>query len=144
MENQKHLIPGPISPIFISEMIEEHQSKKTIGAHSMFLGTVRADVLGEKTVLGIEYSAYEEMITATIREIKDSLFASYKDLICIHIFHSIGLVKAGKHSLFVLVSGRHRKQAFRACEECVDLIKEKLPVWKKEIYSDQSYTWTDH
>ena len=120
---------------------EMHSSKTNIGAHSAFLGQVRDDIVDGKTVSGIEYSAYEEMVAKTIQKIKDSLFEKYDDLICLHIFHSVGLVKVGENSLFVLVSSGHRKQAFKAIEDCVEQIKEKLPVWKKEQYDDLSHQW---
>jgi len=44
-------------------------------------------------------------------------------------------------SLLVLVSSVHREHALEALRQCVDLIKEKLPVWKKEIYTDGSTRW---
>ena len=81
------------------------------------------------------------MIGKVVKEIKDALFAKYDDLICMHIYHSTGLVKIGEISLFVLVSSGHRKQSFAALEECVELIKEKLPVWKKEIFNDGTHHW---
>jgi len=141
MKTTKHLIDGPISSSFVSVEVEKHTSKTNIGAHAVFLGQVRADMADNKTVTGIEYSAYEAMIASTIQEIKDSLFAKFDDLICVHIFHSTGLVKVGENSLFVLVSSGHRKQAFRAIEDCVDQIKDKLPVWKKELFQDGSHKW---
>ena len=141
METKKHLIDGPISSIFISQQIESHTSKTNIGAHATFLGQVRADLVSTKTVTGIEYSAYEEMVAKTIKEIKNSLFERYDDLICIHIYHSTGLVMVGEKSLFVMVSSGHRKQAFQAIEDCVEQIKEKLPVWKKEIFQDGTHKW---
>ena len=93
---------------------------------------------------GIEYSAYDEMTSATIQEIKDVLFSKYEDLSCMHVYHSIGLVNVGEHSLFVMVSSGHRKHAFAASVECVQLIKEKLPVWKNEVYVDGSRKWLEH
>ncbi len=141
MKATKHLIDGPISSSFVTRQIESHANKKNIGAHAMFIGQVRADVVEKKSVTAIEYSAYEELISKTIQEIKDSLFSQYDDLICVHIYHSTGLVKAGENSLFVLVSSGHRKQAFSAIENCVDQIKAKLPVWKKEQYQDGTSKW---
>lgn len=144
MTKKSHLIDGPVSSAFIAAVIDKHQEKTQIGAHALFIGTVRADVVDGKTVSGIQYSAYEEMISKTIQEIKDTLFAKYEDLSCLHVYHSTGLVKVGEHSLFVMVSSAHRKQAFAASEECVELIKEKLPVWKNEVYLDGSHKWLDH
>ena len=141
MEGKNHLIEGPIPAAFIAEEISRHEYKLNIGANSIFLGRVRADSVDGKTVVAIEYSAYEEMILSVIEAIKDDLFIKFPDLVCLHIWHSTGLVKAGEISLLVIVSSGHRKESFQAIEECVDQIKEKLPVWKKEHFSDGSSRW---
>jgi molybdopterin synthase catalytic subunit len=141
MSTKTHLVDGPISSAFIATEIDKHQSKTQLGAHSIFIGTVRADMVDGKEVTGIEYSAYEEMISQSIAKIKDLLFDKYDDLSCVHIYHSTGLVKVGEHSLFVMVSSGHRKQAFAASQDCVELIKAQLPVWKKEQYEDGSSAW---
>lgn len=141
MKESTHLITGPLQQDFIAQTLISHQTLKNIGAHSLFLGSVRQDQKDGKTVTGIEYSAYEEMVAVAVQEIKDQLFDKYPDLVCLHIYHGTGLIQTGEISLFVLVSSPHRKQAIHACEECVELIKEKLPVWKKEIYSDGSHAW---
>jgi molybdopterin synthase catalytic subunit len=141
MENSKHLVIGPIPPAFVSEQISKHQSKTSAGAHALFLGQVRNDEVDGKTVTGIEYSAYGEMVDPVIQEIKDQLFEEYSDLICIHIFHGTGLVLTGEISMLIMVSSGHRKQSFAALEKCVELVKEKLPVWKKELLSDATSRW---
>jgi molybdopterin synthase catalytic subunit len=55
--------------------------------------------------------------------------------------HSTGRVNAGEISLFVLVSAGHRHQAMEACSKTVELIKSNLPIWKKEIFSDNTHEW---
>jgi molybdopterin synthase catalytic subunit len=72
--------------------------------------------------------------------LRDDIFNKY-ELSCMHIFHSLGLVNAGDISLFVFVSSKHRRIAFDACEEVVELVKSKLPIWGKEIFHDNSYNW---
>jgi molybdopterin synthase catalytic subunit len=131
---------GPIPAAFIGESIQKHSSKKDIGAHSIFLGQVRADVLSGKTVAGIEYTAYEDMALEKMDEIRQSIFAKY-ELTCMHVYHSLGLVKAGEICLFVFTSSKHRKMAIDACEETVERIKADLPVWGKELFEDESHTW---
>ena len=66
----KTLISGPISPEFVAEKLATHQDKTNIGAHAFFLGQVRADSADGKETTGIEYSAYEEMVSGVIKEIK--------------------------------------------------------------------------
>ena len=58
-----------------------------------------------------------------------------------HIYHSIGLVKAGEICLFVFVSSKNKKDVQQAIEFLVEKIKEKAPIFGKEIFTDDSYTW---
>jgi len=136
-------VQGPISPEFIASDIQKHSSKKNIGGHSIFLGQVRADTIDQKQVKFIEYTAYEEMALEKMHIIREAIFQKY-DLICLHVYHSLGIVHAGEISLFVFVSSVHRKASIDACEEIVGRIKSELPVWGKEIFEDESYQWKEN
>jgi molybdopterin synthase catalytic subunit len=131
---------GPISPAFIADSIQKHRTKTNIGAHSIFLGQVRNDVIDGKPVEAIEYSTYEEMALEQMHKIREVIFQKYQ-LTCMHVHHSLGIVKAGGISLFVFTSSEHRKAAIDACEEVVERIKKELPVWGKELFEDASYQW---
>jgi len=133
-------VQGPIAASFIADSIQKHSSKTDIGAHSIFLGQVRADKIDGKPVVSIEYTAYEEMALEMMYGIRENVFAKY-DLTCMHVYHSLGNVRAGEISLFVFTSSAHRKAAIDACEETVERIKAELPVWGKEIFEDETYTW---
>ena len=133
-------INGAIASEFIGNAIAKHQSETTIGAHNIFLGQVRADEIEGKTVVAIEYSAYNEMAEEIFHEIREAAFDKY-DLTCMHIYHSIGIVKTGEICLFVFVSAPRRKEVFSAIEFLVEAIKEKAPVFGKEILEDETYTW---
>ena len=111
------------------------------GGHSVFLGQVRADEINGKKVKAIEYSAYEGMVKIEADKIKETILSEFEDARSVDIVHSTGIVKAGEISLFVLVSAGHRNQAIEACSKAVELIKENLPVWKKEIFDDDSHEW---
>ena len=146
MAKKKHkvLFDGPIPPQKVGASIGHHTSKTNIGAHSIFLGQVRADEIDGKTVQAIEYSAYDEMAEKKFYEIREFIFGKYSELTCMHVDHSIGEVKIGEISLFVFVSSVHRKQAIDACEEMVELIKEKVPIWKKEKFEDETHNWAEN
>jgi len=131
---------GSISPDFIAQSIARHQSKTGIGAHDIFLGQVRADVIDGKTVGAIEYTAYEPMAEAKFAEIREQAFKKYA-LSCMHIYHSMGTVKAGGICLFVFVSAPHRKVTFEALEFVVETLKKEVPVFGKELFEDSSYQW---
>jgi molybdopterin synthase catalytic subunit len=133
-------IKGEITADFIAASIAKHQSKTGIGAHSIFLGQVRADEIKGNKVAAIEYTTYEDMALAKMHEIRESVFAKYP-LTCMHVYHSLGAVKAGEVCLFVFTSSKHRKAATDACSETVELIKAGLPVWGKEIFEDETHQW---
>ena len=136
-----HLINGPVTPAAILEIIEKGGKNKECGAHSLFLGQVRSDQADGKFVKAIEYSAYEEMVTMEADKINKSVLSEFDDVKTIEVVHSKGLVKSGEISLLVMVSAGHRDHASKACAKAVELIKEKLPIWKKEIFEDDSGQW---
>lgn len=131
---------GAISPLFISESIAKHATKKEIGAHSIFLGQIRQDEIDGKAVAAIEYTAYEEMVLEKMHDIREEIFAKY-DLTCMHVHHSLGIVKAGEICLFVFTSSKHRIAAMEACNEIVERIKAELQIWGKEFFEDESHQW---
>ena len=131
---------GAISSEFIGESIAKHQSKTSIGAHDIFLGQVRADEIGDKTVSAIEYTAYEDMANEKFHEIRETTFEKF-NLTCMHIYHSLGNVKAGEICLFVFVSSPRRKEVFKAFEYVVEEIKAKAHVFGKEIFEDETHQW---
>lgn len=133
-------IEGPISSQFIGDSIAKHQSKTAIGAHAIFAGQVRADEIEGKTVSAIEYSAYEAMANTKFHEIREATFAAF-ELSCMHIYHSLGTVATGEICLFVFVSAPRRKVVFKALEFVVEEIKAKVPVFGKEIFTDDSHQW---
>ena len=146
MKEKKHkqiFIQGPISSAFIAESIQKHSTKTTIGAHSIFLGQVRSDIINEQNVVAIDYTTYEEMAIEKMHEIREAIFAKYP-LTCMHIHHSLGTVAAGEICLFVFTSAIHRKEAIDACEEVVELIKKELPIWGKEIFEDNTHQWKEN
>jgi molybdopterin synthase catalytic subunit len=107
----------------------------------IFLGQVRADEINGKKVKAIEYSAFAELVSIETEKIKKTIFSEFTDVKSVDIIHSTGIVRAGEISLLVFVSAGHRHQALQACSKTVELIKENLPVWKKEIYDDDSHVW---
>ena len=131
---------GPIDPAFIADSIAKHATKTSIGGHSIFLGQVRADKIDGKQVEAIEYTSHEEMALQQMTVIREAIFAKYP-LTCMHVYHSLGAIRAGEICLFVFTSSAHRKAAIDACNECVERIKAELPVWGKEIFQGEGYQW---
>lgn len=136
-------VQGAISPAQIADSIQKHSSKTDIGAHSIFLGQVRADDKPEGAVVAIDYTTYEEMALEKAFEIREAIFAKYP-LTCMHIYHSLGEVKAGEICLFVFTSSKHRQAAVEACAELVERIKKELPVWGRERIAEGGHVWKEN
>lgn len=103
-------IQGPISSEFIGDSIAKHQSKTSIGAHNIFLGQVRADDVDGKKVAAIEYTCYEELANTKLHEIREAAFEKF-DLICMHIYHSLGTIKTGEICFFVFCFSYPKKRS---------------------------------
>jgi molybdopterin synthase catalytic subunit len=140
---KKIFIDGPISPEFISDSISKHQSKHNIGAHNIFLGQVRADIISDQNVKSIEYSAYEDMANKKVNEIREDAFKKF-DLTCLHTYHSLGNVKVGEISFFVFVSSVRRSEVYEATQFLVDRIKNEVPIFGKEIFENEKFQWKEN
>ena len=133
-------VEGAITPERIAESIAKHQSKTDIGGHSIFLGQIRADETEGKSVTAIEYTAYKEMADKEAHKICEEAFDKF-DLTCAHIYHSMGRIKTGELCFFVFTSSAHRQAARDANAFLVDAIKERVPIYGKEIFEDESHQW---
>jgi molybdopterin synthase catalytic subunit len=134
---------GAIPPSFITESIQKHNSETAIGAHSIFLGQIRADEKEGKKISAIEYTAYNEMALEKMHEIREAIFEKYP-LTCMHVHHSLGKIKSGEICFFVFTSSAHRKAAIDACQETVERVKAELPIWGKEFFEDETYQWKEN
>ena len=129
-----YLAGGPITPLLISELMTLGNDDKSTGAVSIFVGRVRDDETDGKRVKAIEYSAYDDMAVKEAEEIVRTVRSAFSDVRSVIIVHSTGLVRAGEASLFIMVTSGHRDHGTRACRHTLEMVKERLPVWKKEIY----------
>ena len=118
------------------EKITELVRRDTNGSVITFLGTTRDNFEG-KTVLTLEYEAFDEMAVKKLEEVRHELMAEF-GLEQVAISHRIGTVGIGEISLVVAIGSPHRKEGFNACQKAVDRIKEVVPIWKKEVYQDGS------
>ncbi len=122
----------PLDP----EAVTRKVVKDTNGAVVTFLGTTRDNFEG-KSVLTLEYEAFNEMALKKLEEVRQELMAEF-GLEQIAISHRIGTVGIGEIGLIIVVDSHHRKDSFYACHKAVDRIKEIVPIWKKEVYEDGS------
>jgi molybdopterin synthase catalytic subunit len=110
--------------------------KDSNGAVVTFLGTTRNSFEGRRVIM-LEYEAFEEMAINKLEDIHRELQAEFQ-IDDIAIAHRIGSVPIGEISLVVAVASPHRLEAFQACHQAVNRLKETVPIWKKEIYEDGS------
>lgn len=130
----RYLVGGPITPLLISELMTLGNDDNGAGAVSIFIGKVRDDDVNGKRIKALEYSAYGEMAEKEADAIVKTVKAAFSDVRKVLLVHSTGLVRAGEASLFIMVTSGHRDHSARACRHTLEMVKEKLPVWKKEIF----------
>jgi len=106
------------------------------GALNIFTGTTRNHHDGKK-VIELYYDCYEEMAVKELKLIAESMFEMF-DLKKIFVVHRIGLVPIGEASILLGISGAHRKDVFDATAKTMNVLKERVPIWKRESYEDRS------
>ena len=124
--------------INVEELIEKTRSEKA-GAIVTFQGTVRK-FTGSTEVKSLFYESYSEMATKLIRTIIDDAINKYK-ILDVNVIHRIGEIGLGEDSIAICVSSEHRKEAFLACEYVINTIKERAPIWKKDILPSGGSQW---
>ena len=88
-------------------------------------------------MLKLEYEAYEPMAVSEIQKITDEATKRW-ELIGFAISHRIGTLKPGEVAVAIAVSTKHRQASFEACQYIIDTLKEKVPIFKKEVFEDGS------
>jgi molybdopterin synthase catalytic subunit len=120
-------------PLSLDRVVDEVRDEQA-GAIATFTGTTRIQSRGH-TVTHLDYEAYEGMAERVMAEIAEGLQARYA-LSAVAIHHRVGRVGIGETSVVIAVSAPHRQDALAACKDAIDELKERVPLWKKEVYSD--------
>lgn len=118
-----------------------HVGAREDGATLLFLGMVRDHADG-RPVTGMTYESYEEMAAPVLREI--ALEAAQRigsDRVA--VVHRVGDLTIGEVSVAIAVSSPHRAEAYDASRYVIEEIKKRLPVWKKEHYTDGAQEWVE-
>jgi len=108
--------------------------RSSSGAIATFLGVVREQTRGRQ-VRYLEYEAYREMAIPKMREIADEIRRKW-EVDEIAMVHRIGHLQVGEASVAIAVASPHRHQALAACAYAIDRLKETVPIWKKEVWTD--------
>jgi len=125
----------PISPNDVLGRVGSDED----GAVLLFLGVVRnhADA---RPVSGMRYDSYQEMAAEVLAAIATEA-ADRANSDRIAVVHRIGELQIGEVSVAIAVSSPHRAEVYEASRYVIEEIKKRLPVWKKEHYSDGASTW---
>jgi len=122
------LVDGPLDlAAVVAEVADERA-----GAIATFQGTVRRQSRGRQ-VIALEYEAYSGMAEKVMAEIANGVKERY-DLCEVAIAHRTGRCEVGEVSVTIAVSAAHRQDALSACKDVIDELKERVPLWKKELY----------
>jgi molybdopterin converting factor subunit 1 len=123
----------------------EDVTKKVIhplnGAALTFVGTTREYTLGKQTIL-LEYTAYQPMALAILKQIGDEISDRWPGSLCA-ISHRLGKVEISEISVVIAVSTPHRQESYETSRYAIERLKQIVPIWKKEIWSDGS-EWKGH
>lgn len=112
-----------------------HQS----GAHVVFSGLVRG-INHDKDVAYLDYEAYDTLASSMFLSLVDEV----KQRFLVHevqALHRIGRVFGGQKAVLIHVHAAHRQEAFLACQFLMRELKKTLPIWRKEVYVDQTFSY---
>ena len=123
----------------VDEALERLRSRG-MGALVIFVGVVRDSSRG-KAVERIEIQVYEEMAQRQLEEIREEAIDRF-GVEEIAIIHRYGSLEVSDNIMMIAVGGGHRLEAFDACRWVLETIKEKVPIWKKEITPEGDF-WVE-
>jgi molybdopterin synthase catalytic subunit len=125
------------APLSVAEH-EDAVADKAAGAVVSFAGVVR-DHDGGRSVTELEYVGHptaSDVLTEIAAE-----FAARPGLHAVAVSHRVGMLGIGDVALACAVSAAHRGEAFTACAELVDEVKQRLPIWKRQVFTDGEEEW---
>lgn len=111
-----------------------------IGGIATFLGIARDRSKG-RDVSGITFEHYEGMAQKKLREIRERALKDF-DIIEVLILHRYGAIEIGENIVLIVVGAEHRAAAFKACQWCIDELKQITPIWKLE-QTPQGEVWVE-
>lgn len=126
-------------PIDVAAALKFLQSDQA-GAIDLFLGVVR-DNTQERPVDRLEYEAYDRMAISEMEKIAAQAHQRWP-LLRYTIIHRKGTLQIGEIAVLIGVATAHRAEAFEACRYIIDTIKQTVPIWKKEVFTDGE-TWVN-
>jgi molybdopterin synthase catalytic subunit len=127
-------------PVVRANLLDSLSNDKA-GALATFEGWVRKHNDGRKVVL-LEYEAFEPLARKEALRILEEAKQRF-DIIEARCVHRVGALKVGEMAVWIGVIAEHRQAAFDACQYIINQVKVRLPIWKKEHYTDGSSEWVN-
>ncbi|MBQ1023058.1 molybdenum cofactor biosynthesis protein MoaE [Micromonospora sp. C95] len=110
------------------------------GAVVSFAGVVRDHDHG-RSVVSLDYEGHPNA-AKVLQEVADEIAAD-PDVYAVAVSHRIGPLAIGDVALAAAVSTAHRAAAFAACARLVDEAKARLPIWKRQVFTDGTEEWVN-
>jgi molybdopterin synthase catalytic subunit len=126
------IVEGPIDELALEDAVRTDAD----GAVLVFRGVARKFSRGRE-VVHLEYEAYPEMAEKIMAEIGHEIRTRFP-VSGVAIVHRTGVLEIGQASVVIAVSAPHRGEAFAASQYAIDRLKQIVPIWKKEVWSDGS------
>lgn len=111
------------------------------GGHALFVGTVRNHD-GDREVDRLVYTAHPTAADR-LRDVAADV-AAMPGVVAVAGLHRTGSLAIGDTTVVLAVSAAHRAAAFDACRAFIDTLKERVPVWKEQVFADGTSEWVDH
>ncbi len=127
---------APVEPGEIFRMVQQPE----YGAISLFCGLVR-DHHGDYRTRYLEYEAYVPMAERVMEDIVLSARERWP-LGPVAVVHRIGHIDIGDTVVVIAIASEHRKEGLAAVQFIIDQLKERVPIWKKEVGPDGSW-WVE-
>ncbi len=133
-EGQQELFEITRAPLSVDDIVARlvHPS---IGGVTTFVGVVRGETDGRETQY-LEYEAYPDMAEEQLRQIGDEIRQRWPTIREVAIVHRIGRLEVGETIVVIAVSSPHRQETFDATHYAIDRLKEIVPIWKKEAWTN--------
>jgi len=119
--------------------VTESVRSNRAGAVVLFLGTVR-EFTNEKQTTALDYDAYHDMALAKMQELVAEAGSKWPVIEAV-IEHRVGHLELGEVCVAVAVSSPHRRDAFEAGQFLIDELKVRVPIWKKENWTNSESEW---
>jgi molybdopterin synthase catalytic subunit len=126
------VVEGPIDDVKLEETVRTEAD----GAVIVFRGVARRFSRG-RDVVHLEYEAYPEMAEKVMAQIGDEIKQRWT-VSEVAIVHRTGVLEIGQASVVIAIAAPHRGEAFEAAQYAIDRLKQIVPIWKKEVWSDGS------